>query len=110
MMSAEAVDCRNLETGSVIDVETRSRHYQIECLGGNIVRISGHPEYCPVPVPALLHGSINDEGSLEPGLIGPGMRLVFTLDDHRPVTTTTVTHVHVDTPFAPNPHTSLTVQ
>ena len=43
----EGVDLKNLSLGSLIDVETKSRHYQIECLGGNAIRISGHPEYCP---------------------------------------------------------------
>src|SRR5262249_33770276 len=59
--------------GSRIEVETKSGHYQIECLGENAVRISGHPEYCPNPVPARLHGSLDQEGVLEFGLIGRGM-------------------------------------
>ena len=62
MTSAELVDCNSLAPGSRIEVETKSRHYQIECLGGNAVRISGHPEYCPNPVPARLHGSLDQEG------------------------------------------------
>lgn len=78
MTSAELVDCSNLVPGSLIDVETKSRHYRIECLGGNAIRISGHPEYCPDPVPAQLHGSVNKEGDLELGLIGRGMRLKFS--------------------------------
>jgi hypothetical protein len=58
MTSTELVDCNNLVRGSLIDVETKSRHYMIECLGGSAIRISGHPEYCPEPVPARLHGSL----------------------------------------------------
>jgi hypothetical protein len=96
MTSAEIVDCSNLVRGSLIDVETKSRHYRIECLGGNAIRISGHPEYCPDPVPAQLHGSVNKEGELELGLIGRGMRLMVFLNDRRPVTTSRVLHVHVD--------------
>ena len=45
MTTAELVDSHSLAPGSRIDVETKSRHYQIECLGGNAIRISGHPEY-----------------------------------------------------------------
>jgi hypothetical protein len=43
MTSTELVDCKSLAQGSLIDVETKSRHYWIECLGGNAIRISGHP-------------------------------------------------------------------
>lgn len=43
--TAELVECKSLERGSLIDVETKSRHYQIECLGGDRIRISGHPEF-----------------------------------------------------------------
>lgn len=104
MTSAEIVDCSNLTTGSIIDVETKSRHYRIECLGGSAVHISGHPELCPEPVPACLHGSVDKEGALEYGVIGRGMRLRFLLD-HRPVTTTRVVRLRVDRPKPPL-HTS----
>ena len=95
----QAVDLTSLRPGSLIDVETKSRHYSIECLGGNAIRISGHPEYCPHPVPAQLQGSIDKEGALEFGRIGHGMRLMFFLND-RPVTTSRVVSVHVDQPRA----------
>ena len=98
MTSIELVDCKSLARGSLIDVETKSRHYQIECLGGNAIRISGHPEYCPEPVPAQLHGSVDKEGIFELGLIGRGMRLMFLLDENHPVTTSRVLSVHVDQP------------
>jgi hypothetical protein len=98
MTSVELVDCQSLAPGSRIDVETKSRHYQIECLGGNAIRISGHPEYCPSPVPACLQGSLDKEGILEFGLIGRGMRFLFLLNDDRPITTSRVLHIHVDRP------------
>src|SRR5688572_32448072 len=41
MTSAEVVDYKSLKRGSLIDVETRNRHYRIECLGGSAVRICG---------------------------------------------------------------------
>jgi hypothetical protein len=106
MTSAELVDCNNLVRGSWIDVETKSRHYRIECLGGNAIRISGHPEYCPDPVPAQLHGSLNREGDLELGLIGRGMRLKFFLNESLPITTSRVLHVHVNQPKAAQPKSS----
>jgi hypothetical protein len=103
---SEGVDLKSLMPGSLIDVETKSRHYQIECLGGNAIRVSGHPEYCPLPVPAHLQGSIDKDGDLEVGHIGRGMRLVFFLNDHRPVTTSRVVSVHVDQPKAIHPKSS----
>jgi hypothetical protein len=101
MTSAELVDCKTLARGSLIDVETQSRHYRIECLGGNAIRISGHPEYCPDPVLARLHGSLDKDGTLELGLIGRGMRLMFLLNERRPVTTSRVIRVQVDRPKQP---------
>jgi hypothetical protein len=80
----------------LIDVITKSRQYRIECLGGNAIRISGHPEYCPTPVPARLQGSVDAEGRLELGLIGRGRHLVFLLDQNRPVTTTRILHLRVE--------------
>jgi hypothetical protein len=106
MMSSELVDCKKLERGSMIDVETKSRHYRIECLGGNSVRISGHPAYCPDPVPAELQGSLSEEGVVEWDLIGRGMRLMFLLNKRHPVTTSRVLHVHVDEPHVDEPQPS----
>src|ERR1700674_3475117 len=106
MASAELLVCKSLTRGSLIDVETKSRHYRIECLGGNAIRISGHPEYCPDPVPAHLHGSLDKDGILELGLIGRGMRLMFLLNEHRPTTTSRVLHVHVDQPKVVQPKSS----
>ena len=91
--SAQLLDYYRLEPGSVLDVETRSRHYRIECLGGDSVRISGHPEYCPQPVPARLEGSLRRDGKLDSGLIERGARLLFIVEDRLPVTTSKVLHV-----------------
>ena len=103
----DGVDLKSLSPGSLIDVETESRHYHIECLGGEAVRISGHPKYCPQPVPAQLEGSIDKEGGLDSGLIECGMRLMFFLmDDHRPFTTSKVVSLHVDQPQTVRPKSS----
>jgi hypothetical protein len=98
MMSTEMLNCNDLAPGSLIDVETKSRHYRIECLGGTAIRVSGHPDYCPEPVPASLQGSVDHDGTLEVGFIGCGMRLIFLLDDIRPITTSAILHVRVEQP------------
>lgn len=102
MLSTEMLDCKSLVPGSLIDVETKSRHYRIEYLGGTAIRVSGHPEYCPEPVPASLQGSLDQEGILELGFIACGMRMIFLLDDVRPVTTSRVVHVRVERPESVN--------
>jgi hypothetical protein len=98
MLSTQLLDCRNLVPGSLIDVETKSRHYRIEYLGGNAIRVSGHPEFCPQPVMASLQGSLDRDGTLETGFIACGMRMIFLLDDLHPITTSRVVHVRVDPP------------
>jgi hypothetical protein len=84
------VDLRTLPAGSLIDVETKSRHYRIELLGGHAIRISGHPEYCPNLELAQLWGSVDDEGVVKEDLIEPGMRFIFILKNHCPITTSRV--------------------
>jgi hypothetical protein len=95
MTSAEFVDCQSLPPGSVLEVDTKNRHYHIECLGGASIRISGHPQICPTPVPGRLRGSSDKAGGLEPGLIGRGRYLQFMLEDRRPVTTSRVVRLRV---------------
>ena len=105
----ERVDFKALRLGSRIDVETKSRLYHIECLGGNAIRISGHPEYCPQPMPAQLHGSIGPEGEFEWGCIEPGMKLMFFLDGDHPVRTSKIISVKVAKPNAVQPTSSPSV-
>jgi hypothetical protein len=94
----DRVDLKNMSPGSQIDVETKSRHYHIECLGGNSMKISGHPEYCPTPVVAELQGSTTPNGTFESGAIKPGNHLVFLLGKNLPVTTSKILRIHVNTP------------
>jgi hypothetical protein len=93
----DEVDLQSLEEGSVIDVETKSRHYRIEYLGDDQAWISGHPKLCPFPVRAQIEGSIGGSG-IEPGSIRQGMHLVFRrLDDRVPVTTSEITGIKAET-------------
>ena len=97
MTSTEFIDCASLPPGSLVDVETKNRHYQIECLGGSAIRISGHPDYCPEPVTASLEGSFDKRGdSMEFGLIGRGKHLKFLLHNFQPVTTTRIVRLRVE--------------
>jgi hypothetical protein len=92
----EGVYLNTLATGSTIDLETRSRHYQIEYLEGDRIRISGHPHWCPTPTLARLCGSRGGPDGFAEGYIGCRMRLVFErLDNRIPVTTSEVTDIRV---------------
>ncbi len=93
---SNGVELATLNPGSRIDVETRSRRYRIEALGGNTMRISGHPQLCPAPTLAELHGSADETGHFHVGRIEPGKHLVFVLNDSRPVTTSEVVSVRVE--------------
>jgi|SRR5579872_4273517 len=110
MTTAEIVQFSNLAPGSLVDVETRNREYHIECLGGNAIRISGHPDLCPTPVSGELQGS-SDRGSFfEPGLIERGRHLRFTLKDGRPITTSRVVRVRVQQTGPAASHSNIGIQ
>ena len=95
--STEALNLDSLKPGSVVDVETKSRHYRIELLGGNNIRISGHPRFCPTPTVAQLSGVIDDGGAFKTGPVSRGTRLVFRpLDQRGSVTTSEITNVLVE--------------
>jgi hypothetical protein len=94
--SLDGLRLSSLDTGSVIALHTKSRCYRIEYLDGDRVRISGHPEWCPTPVLARLHGSKGYSNGFAEGYIGCGMRLLFErLDDCIPVTTSEITDIRV---------------
>jgi len=96
--SMEGFYLRNLDPGSILDVETQSRHYKIEYVGGvggNEIRISGHPSLCPAPVSAELRGSLKSSGEVQAGYLGRGMRFAFRrLNDEYPVITSAVQDIH----------------
>jgi len=94
----EGLDLSSVSPGSTIDIETVNRQYRIECLGGDLIRICGHPDFCPSPASALLRGSLDDDGTVEGGRIGPGKRLMYFLEDRGPVSTSKVVSVHVESP------------
>jgi hypothetical protein len=95
MLSDVSVDIDQLAAGTLIEVETKSRTYHLECLGGKSVKISGHPDYCPTPTPAQVQGSVSKTGGLEYGRIEKGSRLMFFLNGNQPVTTSGILHVRV---------------
>ena len=93
--SLEGIYLNNLDSGSTLDVETKSRHYRIEYVGGDEILISGHPWLCPTPVLAELRGSLRSSGEVQAGFVGRGLRLSFRrLTDARPVVTSEILDIH----------------
>jgi len=78
--------------GAVLEVETQNRWYTIVVRGHGKELISGHPQYCPNPVPVRIEGSTWGGSMLKLGFIGRGMRLEF----HHPVYRTIITSRIVD--------------
>jgi len=62
--SVEGVYLHDLDPGSVLDVETKSRRYKIKYLGGGDILISGHSSLCPSPVSAKFLGSLKSSGEI----------------------------------------------
>ncbi len=109
LASDASVDVSKLAAGTLIDVVTKSRTYHVECLGGNSVRISGHPDLCPSPTPAQLQGSVSKTGGLEFGRIERGSRLMFFLNGNRPVNTSAVVSIRVDASKVDQPQSSSSI-
>jgi hypothetical protein len=67
----------DLPEGAVLEVETQHHWYTIVIGGRGGELISGHPKYCPDPVPVRIAGSTWGGSMLKLRYIGRGMRLEF---------------------------------
>ena len=81
-----------LPQGSVLEVETQNHWYTIVIRERGQELISGHPQYCPDPVPVRIEGSTWGGSMLKLRFIGRGMYLEF----HHPVYPRIVTSRVVD--------------
>ncbi|MGO9263130.1 MAG: hypothetical protein ACLQU1_43655 [Bryobacteraceae bacterium] len=82
-----------LPPGTVLEVQTQNRVYTIVTGNGNDAQISGHPEFCPEPVAARIHGSTWGGSMLKEHFIGRGMHLEFQIPGGLPITTTRILDV-----------------
>ena len=81
-----------LSEGAVLEVETQHHGYTIVIRGRGRALISGHPKYCPDPVPVSIAGSTWGGSMLKLRFIGRGMHLEF----QHPVFQTIITSRIVD--------------
>lgn len=82
----------DLSEGAVLEVKTQNHWYTIALRARGQELISGHPQYCPDPVPVRIEGSTWGGSMLKLRYIGRGMRLEF----RHPVYQTIVTSRIVD--------------
>ena len=76
-------------------VETANRHYELRVRQGK-VWISGHPLFCPDPVPVTVRGSSWGGSMLKVAFIGRGMHLEFQHPRHSTVTTSRIVSIRMD--------------
>jgi hypothetical protein len=92
------VHLRNLAPGTVLRVQTQNHWYTILYQGGDYqgcdqAMISGHPVFCPEPVPVTIHGSTWGGSMLKARFIGRGMHLEFAHPDYEPIRTSRILDV-----------------
>jgi len=68
---------KNLTPKTVLQITTQHHCYTVVFLHGGNALISGHPEYCPKPVPVVITGSTWGGSMVKLRFIGRGMRLEF---------------------------------
>ena len=74
----EGIELEELPIGAVLGLQTGNSFYRLENLGHCKALISGHPVYCPEPIPVQIHGSIWGGGRFKWAFIGKGTSLEFS--------------------------------
>jgi hypothetical protein len=87
------VHLHDLSPGTVLEVRTQNRAYTILYKGWDQALISGHPVFCPQPVPVTIHGSTWGGSMLKARFIGRGMRLEFGHPEFDPIRTSVILEV-----------------
>jgi hypothetical protein len=82
-----------LSEGAVLEVETQHHGYTIVIRGRGRDLISGHPKYCPHPVPVRIEGSTWGGSMLKLQFIGRGMRLEFRHPVYRTILTSRIVDI-----------------
>ena len=87
------VHLRDLAPGAIIELQTQNRWYTIVNRGEGEAWISGHPVFCPDPVPVRIHGSTWGGTMLKERFIGRGMHLEFCPPGFPPITTSRILEI-----------------
>jgi hypothetical protein len=87
------VHLRDVLPGTVLEVTTQNRAYTILYKGWGQALISGHPVFCPEPIPVTIHGSTWGGSMIKTRYIGRGMRLEFGHPTYQPIRTSVILDV-----------------
>jgi hypothetical protein len=87
------VHLRDVQPGTVLEVETENRAYTIRYEGAGRAFISGHPVFCPEPTLVTIHGSTWGGSMIKSDYIGRGMHLEFGHPAYMPITTSMIVQV-----------------
>jgi hypothetical protein len=82
-----------LSEGAILEIETQHHWYTIVNRSGGEALISGHPNYCPEPVPVRIAGSTWGGSMLKLRFIGRGMHLEFCHPTYHTITTSRVVDI-----------------
>ncbi len=84
---------KDLPQGSQLEIETENRAYRIIVQADGRTLISGHPHFCPNPIPVNIHGSSWGGSMLKVAYIGRGMHLEFRHPEFRTITTSRIREI-----------------
>jgi hypothetical protein len=84
---------KDLPHGSELEIETENRAYRIIVQTDGRILISGHPQFCPSPIPVSIHGSSWGGSMLKVAYIGRGMHLEFRHPEYRTITTSRIREI-----------------
>jgi len=90
----------DLPEGAVLEVETQHHGYTIVIRGRGRELISGHPKYCPDPVPVRIAGSTWGGSMLKRQFLGRGMRLEFQHPVFRTILTSRIVEIRASEQIA----------
>ena len=84
----------DLLPSTVLQIRTLHHCYTAILLGNSQALISGHPEYCPRPVPVAIAGSTWGGSMLKVRFVGRGMHLEFRHPGYRtPIVTSPIQEI-----------------
>jgi hypothetical protein len=83
-----------LPAHAALEIETQHHRYTLMSREPGEMLISGHPDFCPEPVPVCILGSNWGGSMLKMSFIGRGMHLEFRHPDYaRPIVTSRIREI-----------------
>jgi hypothetical protein len=85
---------RDLPIDGRLEIQTANTSYTLAKRGDGSVLLSGHPDFCPLPVPVTISGCTWGGSMLMEAFLGRGMHLEFQHPDYEgPITTSRIVEI-----------------